>query len=147
MRPDDPSPVPEAMSDRLGYLLGRAHLAHRQVAESRLATFGVRAKEYGALSILESEGPLSQQRLGQLMGVDRTTMVAVANALEGRGLVERERDPTDRRAYALHVTKAGRRLLSRATKAVSLAEDEFLADLSVGERRQLKTLLRRLVAR
>lgn len=137
--------LPEAVSDRLGFLLGRTHLAHRQVAESRLESLGIRARESGAIALLASEGPLSQQRLGQRMGVDRTTMVALVDELERKGLVARERDPADRRAYALHLTQKGRRLLTRATKAVGRAEDEFLSGLSADERRQLKDLLRRLI--
>lgn len=145
MEGDAADALPEAVSDRLGFLLGRAHLAHRQVAESRLESLGIRARESGALALLASEGPLSQQRLGQRMGVDRTTMVALVDELERKGLVARERDPGDRRAYALHLTSQGRRLLARAEKAVGRAEDEFLGALSAAERRQLKALLHRLI--
>lgn len=138
--------LPEAVSDRLGFLLGRAHLAHREVAEAGLGSLGIRARESGALALLAGEGPLSQQRLGQRMGVDRTTMVSLVDELEQKGLVARQRDPADRRAYALHLTPKGRRLLARADRAVKRAEDEFLTVLSAEERRQLKTLLRRLIA-
>ena len=138
--------LPEAVSDRLGFLLGRTHLAHRQVAESELGSVGIRPRESGALALLAGEGPLSQQRLGQRMGVDRTTMVSLVDELERKGLVARERDQADRRAYALHLTSKGRRLLTRADRAVDRAEAEFLAVLTPDERRQLKTLLRKLIA-
>ena len=131
--------------DRLGFLLGRAHLEHRRVAAAHLAEIGIDPREVGALGVLVTEGPHSQQRLGGIMGIDRSTMVAVTDGLESKGLVRRERNPRDRRAYALVATPRGHRLLARATEAVEQAESEFLAGLPAAERRRLKHLLRRLL--
>jgi DNA-binding MarR family transcriptional regulator len=134
-----------SIADQLGYLLGRAHLVHRAIAERELASLGLSGKGFGALILLVQEGPLSQQRLGQRQGVDRTTMVAVVDELESSGYVERRRDPSDRRAYSLHATAKGRRVLKRAAEATERAEDEFLASLPAPDRRRLKRLLRTLV--
>jgi DNA-binding MarR family transcriptional regulator len=138
--------LPAALSERLGFLLGRAHLAHRAVAQRAMASVGLGVKAFGALAVLADEGPLSQQRLGERQGVDRTTMVAVIDELQRRDLVERHRDPDDRRAYSLAVTATGRRVLRQASDAETRAEDEFLAPLAADERRHLKQLLERLIA-
>ena len=138
--------VPSALSDRLGYLLGQTHLAHRRVAEAQLASLELGVKEFGALSVLADEGPFSQQRLGERMRVDRTTMVTVVDELERKGLAERRRNAEDRRAYALQATGKGRRVLSRANEAVERAEAEFLARIPAREARRLKEILRRLVS-
>ena len=137
--------LPGALSGRLGYLLGQAHLAHRQIAEAKLAPLGLGVKELGALSVLADEGPLSQQRLGERMRVDRTTMVAVVDGLERKDFAERERNPEDRRAYALRMTSRGRRVLGRANEVAEQAEAKFLAPIAAADRRQLKELLRRLI--
>ena len=142
-----PESLPVSLSDRLGYLLGRAHLANRLATEKALAPLRLSGKELGALSILVEEGPVSQQRLGERQGVDRTTMVAVVDELESSGFVERRRDPRDRRAYSLQATPNGRRVLQRAAEATEQAEDEFLARLSAADRRRLKELLLALVER
>ena len=141
-----PDELPAALSERLGFLLGRAHLAHRAVAQRELGSIGLGVKEFGALSVLVEEGPLTQQRLGERQGVDRTTMVAVVDALERAGLLERSRDPDDRRAYALAATAGGRRVLREATAALQRAEQEFLAPLAAAEQRELRELLRRLIS-
>ena len=139
--------LPVGLSDRLGFLLGRAHLAHRVIAQRALASLGLGVKEFGALSVLVEEGPLSQQRLGERQRVDRTTMVAVVDELERGGLVERQRNPQDRRAYSLHATAKGRRVLSQADEATQRAEDEFLAPIATHERRGLKKVLQKLISR
>jgi DNA-binding MarR family transcriptional regulator len=142
----DPAGLPAQLSDRIGFLLGRAHLAHRARAEQALAAFGLSGKGLGALSVLVDEGPLSQQRLGERQGVDRTTMVAVVDELERLGLVERRRDPADRRAYSLHPTSKGRRVQRNAREVAKRAEDEFLAPLAAADRRRLKEFLRTLIS-
>jgi len=140
-------PQPSSPLDaRLGPLLGRAHEAHRRLTREALAGLGLSPKGYGALVLLDAEGPLSQQRLARRQGIDRTTMVAVADELEALGAIERRRDPDDRRAYALHLTQAGRRLLARAHPAVLDAEERFLAPLPEAERERLRAALRRLLA-
>jgi DNA-binding MarR family transcriptional regulator len=143
---DDQRELPPALADELGYLLGRAHAVHRARVEEALAPFALGVKAFGALSLLVTEGPLSQRRLGERQGIDRSTMVAVVDELEREGLVERRRDAIDRRAYALHATPEGRRRLPRARKAAARAEDEALASLSQHERARLKRLLAAVVA-
>jgi DNA-binding MarR family transcriptional regulator len=106
----------------------------------------LRVKECGALSVLVEEGPLPQQRLGERQGIDRTTMVAIVDNLERKGLVERRRDPRDRRAYSLHATAKGRRALRRADAVAERAEEEFLAPLPARDRERLKQMLRTLLS-
>ena len=134
-----------SIADQLGYLLGRAHLEHRAIAERALGPLGLSGKGFGALILLVQDGPMSQQRLGERQGVDRTTMVAVVDELESAGYVERRRDPRDRRAYSLHATAKGQRVLERAAEATRRAEEAFLAALPAADRHRLKRLLRTLV--
>lgn len=137
---DDGNPLAE----RLGPLLGRAHDAHRLRVTEALSALGLQPKSFGALVVLAAEGPMTQRDLGRRQGVDRTTTVAVVDALEEAGLVERVRDDRDRRAYALVVTAAGRRRLRRGEGVVRAAEEEFLGDLTADERAALLEVLRRL---
>ena len=138
-------PMPDALAERLGPLLGRAHDAHRRLSLQALAPLGLGVKSVGALTVLDAEGPLSQRRLAERQGIDRTTMVAVVDELERLGAVERRKDPGDRRANALHLTPAGRRLLGEARAAVAGAEEAFLAPLPEAERRRLRRALRSLI--
>jgi DNA-binding MarR family transcriptional regulator len=138
-------PMPDALAERLGPLLGRAHDAHRRLSLEALAPLGLSVKAVGAMTVLEAEGPLSQRRLAERQGIDRTTMVAVVDELERLGAVERRRNPGDRRANALRLTASGRRLLALARTAVAGAEEAFLAPLTESEQRRLRAALRLLV--
>ena len=72
-------------------------------------------------------------------------VVGVVDELERRSLVERRRDPADRRRYLLAVTADGTELLAKAERTAQEATDAFLGPLSGSERRQLGALLLRLM--
>ena len=88
---------------------------------------------------------MSQRRLAERQGIDRTTAVAVVDQLERLRAVERRRDPADRRAHALHVTPRGTRLLARGRSAIANAEQAFMAPLPAAEQERLKQALRALI--
>lgn len=134
------------LGDHLGFLLAQAHHGAVAVADRTLAPLNLEIDQYVALAILADEGPISQHQLGQRMGIDRTTMVALIDGLETAGHVRHERNPEDRRAYALQITRQGRAALARAQRAVTTAEREIAAALTDAEVRQLKDLLNRLLA-
>ena len=139
-------PLPGAVSDNVGYLLAKAHLAAREIGNEALEEVGLEVREFGSLAILEDEGTISQQRLSLLLRCDRTTMVAIVDHLEAEGLVKRKRNPADRRAYALEITPEGRRTLKRAKTLIKGAHENLLHALSASERAELAELLRRILA-
>jgi DNA-binding MarR family transcriptional regulator len=136
---------PTALMERLSFLLKRTYALLEATIEAELDRLGVTGREFGVLTLLDAEGPASQQRLAGRIGVDRTTMVALIDALEEKRLVIRHRDPSNRRAYLLEVTAAGRKRLRDALKAVQRSEQETLAPLSGTESATLIRALQRVV--
>lgn len=144
MSPGDPAAPHPALARNTGYLLSRiGTLGQRRFAE-RMGQLGLTPRMWGALNVLDAEGALSQHALGVCVGMDPSSMVATIDELEAQGLVQRRRHPTDRRAYALHMTDAGRETLTRGRELAGHAQDELLAGLNADERAQLHALLLRL---
>lgn len=139
--------VREVLCERMGFLFAKLH--HRWSNESvralREAGLGLAGLHMGALAMIDSVGPMSQQTLGEYLKKDRTSVVAIVDELEGEGLVERRRNPEDRRAYALEVTAKGREWLSRARPVLTATDEELLAHLDPEERRVLLGLLQRVL--
>jgi DNA-binding MarR family transcriptional regulator len=120
---------------------------HNELAalhEELLAPTGINAGELSVLLLLDAREPESQQQVAQRLGVDRTTMVALIDALEGKDLVARRPDPADRRRNVIELTDTGRKTLRRATHASDQAEQRLLTQLDDAERDQLRSLLRRV---
>lgn len=109
-----------------------------------LAPLRLNIAHVAVLGQLNERGDLSQRQLIDLMDADKSTMVYLIDDLEGQALVERRRDPSDRRAYAVHLTPAGKKRLAEAGEIAARVEAEFLAPLSLRERTQFTSLLRRL---
>ena len=137
--------IPDSLADQVGYLLSKAHLRVHVRANDALEPLGLTVKHYGLLTLLVHEGPISQGRLGEVMKIDRTTMVALVDDLERAGHVDRTRNPEDRRAYALAATASGRRIQRDAATLMKRVYNETLSPLSAGERRELLRMLRAIV--
>lgn len=120
-------------------------LLARQFGE-RLAPFGLEPRHAGMLTRLAAHEGLSQQALGELIGLNPTRMVFLVDELEQRGLVERRRNTADRRSYALYLTPQGHDTLRQIQAAGNRHQDEIGASLTQAERSQLANLLRRLAA-
>ncbi len=137
-------PGPE-LSSRLAYLLKHAQLQVNELYTNALRPYGIDGRELGVLLALAGHEPASQQQAAQRLGIDRTTMVAQLDTLQGKGLVSRHPDANDRRRNVVELTDTGRETLRRATEASDEAERAFLAPLTPQAAQQLRTSLRTLV--
>jgi DNA-binding MarR family transcriptional regulator len=140
----DAGPVPE-LTSRLGYLLKHAQLRLGELTMAALAPYGINGRELAVLLSLAGGEPASQQEAAYRLGVDRTTMVALLDALEAKGLVARHPHAGDRRRNVVELTAAGRQTLHAATEASDAAEQRFLAPLTEPAARQLRAALQALV--
>jgi DNA-binding MarR family transcriptional regulator len=84
--------------------------------------------------------------MADLCGLDPSSLVAVIDGLERRGLLHRERNPNDRRVQWVRRTAEGGRLFARALPRAQRAEAQQLAALAVADRRQLLAAMRKLIA-
>ncbi|MBB4931767.1 DNA-binding MarR family transcriptional regulator [Lipingzhangella halophila] len=137
------SGYPPSMLSRVSFVLGKLHLRCLERESGELGALGIDVKQHAVLSVLADEGPMTQQELGQRLGIDRTTIVTVVDGLDRAGLLERRRSPTDRRAHLLTLTPAGRHTQQQGQHRVADAERALLGTLDETERRTLIDLLSR----
>jgi DNA-binding MarR family transcriptional regulator len=135
-QPADNVPTP-----RLGYLLKQAHQRFMMLATAAIAPMGIDTREWAVLNCLTEERGYSQGEVAQRLGVDRTTMVALVDDLQRKGLVVREPHPEDRRKNRVELTLEGRNVLKRGAPFIDDAERRFLAVLSQPATRQFRSAL------
>ena len=132
-------------ADHLGYLLKHVQERFFQLTAAALAPTGISGREAAVLREIGGPEPLSQGEVARLMGIDRTTMVALIDDLEDRGFVRRRQDPDDRRRNVVELTEVGRDVTRQALQAGKQAERTFLGPLSAEEAEQFKQTLRALL--
>jgi DNA-binding MarR family transcriptional regulator len=140
----DSGPGPE-LSRRLGYLFKHAAMRLQELHVQALTPFGIDARQLGVLLVLAGHEPASQQQAAQRLGVDRTTMVALLDTLEDKGLVFRHPHAEDRRRNVIELTDHGMDTLRRAIQASDDAERALLAPLSPQDRKRLRDALQLIV--
>ncbi len=124
-----------------GYLLATiGKTAEAWIAEA-MEPLDLLPREGAALLVLRSHGELTQPRLGDYLGADANSVVMILKKLESRGLVERRRDPADRRRHLIAITDRGTEIRSRVDDAVQQVESRLLRRLDDGEIATLRELL------
>ncbi len=117
------------------------------------AWFDVHARELGLtrsqwrvlVNLAPREG-VNQRALAEILELDVVTLSRHVDRLEAAGMVERRRDPDDRRAWRLHLGEGSRPLLPRMRALAEQTQDAALAGLSAEERERLVAMLLRIKA-
>jgi DNA-binding MarR family transcriptional regulator len=99
----------------------------------------------GILLLIDANPGVTQSRLAQAVGIDRSTLVGVLHALQARNLVERRRGE-DRRTNGLWLTRAGRTLVASLKQRIRVHERRVASSLTAAERARLLHLLEKLAA-
>jgi DNA-binding MarR family transcriptional regulator len=108
---------------------------------SRLAVLELVPAHAGILNILAVTPGMSQCALARTIGTLPSRMVAFVDQLEDKGLLERRPHETDRRNYALYLTKAGRALYRSTCRVAYEHQEALLVGVSRQQRVQLTELL------
>jgi MarR family transcriptional regulator, lower aerobic nicotinate degradation pathway regulator len=132
------------LTHRLAALTRRA-IGDRMAHESWAHEAGFRPGCIGVLRVVAAREPVSQREVSEALLLDPSDLVTLVDILERAGLVERRRDPADRRRYALEVTPRGQLAVVRLQEINREANEELLAPLDEREREQLAELIGRVV--
>jgi DNA-binding MarR family transcriptional regulator len=128
------------------FLFRRAH----QIASASFAEackhLDLTPSQYSALFMLREVNEVSQNELGRLISLDRSTMSIVLRSLTERRLVKEHPDLDDKRKKRLQLTDAGRLILAEAERLNARSSESMLGALGESKARQLLALLEQLAA-
>ena len=141
-------PSPGGLSYQNGnwYLMAKTGALARQRWAGMLAELKVSPSQYGVLMALGEAGPLGQQHLAELVGVDPRNAVPIIDGLAAHGLVHREVDPVDRRRRVLDLTARGREVVGELASVGAEIERDLLSPLTPAEQATLRHMLRALLS-
>lgn len=136
--------LPTELVDSTLFLLKRLGMVSKECAFDAYEQAGFSPYQHAALAVLDEGARETQGEIADVLGYDRGQLVGILDELEERGLIERKRDPNDRRRHLVTLTPSGRRALVKLRALAQKLDDEYLGPLSEEERETLHGLLLRL---
>ncbi len=133
--------IPEELLGSTLFLLARLGYALKARLVEEFEQAGFNIYQYGVLATLYEGACGTQAMIADALHLDRSQLVGVLDELEERGLVERQRDPNDRRRHAVSLTSEGKRELVKLRKLVKGIEEAVLEPLEQRSRDSLHRAL------
>jgi DNA-binding MarR family transcriptional regulator len=137
---------PQELVSSTAFLLKRLGWAVKDRSMEAFEAAGASPYQYAVLAVLEEGARETQATVADALGYDRSYLVGLLDELEKGGLIERKRDPADRRRHLVNLTPAGSKTLKHLREISQGVEDEFLDPLKAEERKTLHRLLLKLAA-
>lgn len=136
------------MAEEIGWLMNRLNQLRADRLRVLLEPLGLSARSAAMLTAVASlPQPVAQFEVCRALVLDQASVAIIADALQKQGLIERTRDPQDRRRYAITLTETGLELQRRCAEQSGLAEKELLAGMPEGDVTTLRSLLTELATR
>lgn len=123
-----------------------AAMRQAMLDELKQRDLGLTLPELQALRLLCHEPGISLRCIVRATSRDKAQVTRKIKALEAKGLVRRERDPQDHRAFCLYLTDKGRAVEAAYRAARASLDERLLSALSAREAGQLTALLNKCLA-
>lgn len=133
--------TPAVLRNGFSWTLARLTQAFVNLQNEALADLDLTMRSFAVLATVSERVARTQLEIAQIVGLDKSTLVATIDDLERRGLVERRPDPSDRRARVVESTAAGRELAARASDTVMQTERRLLGAFGAAEAGRLNASL------
>jgi MarR family transcriptional regulator, transcriptional regulator for hemolysin len=130
----------------LGFLLHDVARLLRRRFEQNAHDSGLTRSQWQVLAYLANNEGINQSGLADLLEIEPITLGRIIDRLQARGLIERLPDPSDRRAWLLHLTSAARPKLSQLRRLGEVTRGEALAEVPEADIEHLLKTLQTLKA-
>lgn len=127
--------------DNIGYLLSDRSRLLRRAFDERVRALGITGPQARLLlHLLHNEGE-NQGHYADQLDVEAITLCRMVDRMEEAGMIERRRDPADRRAWQLYLTARTRDMIEEVRACIDQILEDMLAGISATEREEFARIL------
>ncbi|MEG0383961.1 MAG: MarR family transcriptional regulator [Solibacillus sp.] len=131
----------------ISYLISYSSTVLHSAVKRKFAPFNLAPEQSLILGVLSKENGLTQQEIGDKLKKDKANIARMADNLEKKGFIERNRDPNNRRALKLYLTAQGETVYDEALAIYKEFDEEVSSRVTVEELREFKRILNKLTSR
>lgn len=132
------------MPENLGFLISDVSRLMRRHFDQQARQVAATRAQWRALSVLKRHQGINQGGLAEILEVEPITACRMIDRLEESGLVERRRDPADRRIWRIYLTDAAWPVIDQLRALADTMIDAALDGISESDREQLVDILSRI---
>ena len=136
--------MPRPTAPPIGLVLARTAKTVSRAFDDALTAAGGSLPVWLILMSLKTREHANQRQLAEAVGIEGATLTHHLTAMEQRGLIQRERDPANRRVQVVQLTDAGERMFLQLAGAATAHDKRLRKGLTSDELTQLSGLLTRL---
>lgn len=132
------------IEESLGFIISRTHIKMKNNLTKALKPYDVTTEQWALLNRLWVQDGISQKELSDKSLKDQPTTTRILDKLEQHGLIERQSNPEDRRAFLIYLTREGRAIKDSLVSAACQALGHSLKGFTEQDKSTLKHLLTRI---
>ena len=132
------------LDESVGFLISKTSLKMKNHLYQHFKPFDITSEQWGLLARLWETDRVSQKELADKTCKDQPNITRILDKLEGKGLIKREANPDDRRAFVVHLTDEGQKLKEVLVPIVKESLALALKGIPHDEVEQLKGLLNKI---
>jgi DNA-binding MarR family transcriptional regulator len=130
----------------VGFLLSQTGAATARLFKAALEEVALEPRHFALMRAIEAAENRSQQLLAERLQIPPSSMVALLDQLEERGIVARHLDTSDRRVRVVELTEAGREVLAQAMHLAMATERRICHSFDFDQRELLIAMLQTVAA-
>lgn len=129
----------------LGFIINATNTKMKNHLAKALKPYNVTPEQWALLIQLWEQEGITQKELSKKSLKDQPTTTRILDKLEKRGLIRRQANPEDRRAFLIYLTNEGRNMKAPLTGLARQALAEALRGFTDQDQTQLRNLLNRII--
>jgi MarR family transcriptional regulator, organic hydroperoxide resistance regulator len=132
------------LNNSYGFILMNFLKKNTKRFDNALKKYSIVTNHYRVLVTVYNTKHINQKKLGEILKIDRTTMVHLIDHLENEGYIKRQKNHEDRRSFQLILTDKGNAIINPICKIRDEIQNKSLKEATENEKRIFREIYEKI---